>query len=119
MTAPLSADLADKLCKVLGMLGSAHVGERAAAGMLATRLLQDAGLTWPDVLRPPTPPRWLPQRDPRDLARQCSRFPEVLTDWETGFLAEIAGRPRPPSARQIRVLHEIAERARVYAEVMA
>jgi hypothetical protein len=39
-----------KLVKVLGMLGSAHAGERDNAARTATRLLQEAGLTWYDVL---------------------------------------------------------------------
>ena len=39
-----------KLIKVLGMLGSAHAGERDNAARLATQILKDAGLTWFDVL---------------------------------------------------------------------
>lgn len=39
-----------KLVKVLGMLGSAHSGERDNAAQVATRILKEAGLTWYDVL---------------------------------------------------------------------
>jgi hypothetical protein len=39
-----------KLVKVLGMLGSAHAGERAAAALRATRMMKAAGLTWGDIL---------------------------------------------------------------------
>lgn len=39
-----------RLIKVLGMLGSAHAGERDNAARLATQILKDAGLTWFDVL---------------------------------------------------------------------
>lgn len=39
-----------KLVKVLGMLGSAHSGERDNAARAATRILKEAGLTWYDVL---------------------------------------------------------------------
>jgi hypothetical protein len=117
MTA-VTADLADKLSKVCGMFGSAHDGERATAAALADRLVRDAGLTWPDIIRPAPPPRWLDLRDPRDIARQCARYPAILTPWECGFLAEIAGRRAPPSLKQLRVLAEITERARTFAEIM-
>jgi hypothetical protein len=39
-----------RLVKVLGMLGSAHVGERDTAARMATQMLKEAGLTWYDVL---------------------------------------------------------------------
>jgi hypothetical protein len=35
-----------KLVKVLGMLGSAHAGERDNAARMAVQILKDAGLTW-------------------------------------------------------------------------
>lgn len=41
-----------KLAMVLGMLGSAHDGEIAAAGRQATTMLRTAGLTWHDVIKP-------------------------------------------------------------------
>ena len=40
----------DKLVKMLGMLGSRHDGEVAAAGRSAHTLLKDAGTTWSEVL---------------------------------------------------------------------
>ena len=46
----LSAADRTKLAKILGMLGSAHEGERAAAAALASKMLADAGLTWFDLL---------------------------------------------------------------------
>lgn len=42
--------LRKKLVRVLGMLGSAHAGERDNAAQAATRMLKEAGLTWYDVL---------------------------------------------------------------------
>jgi hypothetical protein len=44
------AAVSAKLVKVLGMLGSAHVGERDNAARTATQILKQAGLTWYDVL---------------------------------------------------------------------
>jgi hypothetical protein len=39
-----------RLVKVLGMLGSPHVGERAAAGLKADQLVKQLGLRWPDII---------------------------------------------------------------------
>lgn len=39
-----------RLVKLLGMMGSAHDGERASAAALANRLVRDAGLQWDDVI---------------------------------------------------------------------
>ena len=43
-----------RLIKLLGLLGSAHNGEIAAAGRLADALIRDAGITWADVIAPET-----------------------------------------------------------------
>ena len=40
----------DKFVKILGMLGSDHAGERAAAGALADKMRRDAGVSWGDVI---------------------------------------------------------------------
>jgi hypothetical protein len=42
--------VSEKLVKVLGMLGSAHVGERDNAAVKASQILKEADLTWYDVL---------------------------------------------------------------------
>lgn len=38
--------------------------------------------------------------------------PAPLTEWERGFLADMAARPWPPTARQVAMLARIAERDR-------
>jgi hypothetical protein len=43
-----------RLAKVLARLGSDHDGERAAAGLLASRMVREAGLTWDQLLAPVT-----------------------------------------------------------------
>jgi hypothetical protein len=65
--ANLPHDQLERLVKVLGMLGSTHDGERAAAANLATSILKKHGATWGDLIsrrddrpRPPPPP---PPRD--------------------------------------------------------
>jgi hypothetical protein len=42
-----------KLAKMLGMLGSRHDGEVASAGRSAHTLINDAGITWTEVLTAP------------------------------------------------------------------
>ena len=42
----LPESLVDRLVKLCGMLGSAHDGERAAAGLKADQLLRENGLRW-------------------------------------------------------------------------
>jgi hypothetical protein len=44
-----SAD-AERLARLLGMLGSEHDGEAANAGRLADRLVCERGLTWRDII---------------------------------------------------------------------
>ena len=50
-TRALTPDLAERLAKLLGLLGSDHPGERAAAGLKAHELLKREGLRWCDVIR--------------------------------------------------------------------
>lgn len=44
-----------RLTRILGMLGSAHDGERAAAALAADRLVREMGTTWQDLLDPERP----------------------------------------------------------------
>jgi hypothetical protein len=39
-----------KLAKILGLLGSDQMGERAAAALLATKMLKEANKSWYDLL---------------------------------------------------------------------
>jgi hypothetical protein len=117
MTA-LSPDLRERLTKLLGMLGSAHDGERAAAGRLAHQLVAGAGLTWRDVVAPkvlpPPQPSWREPETPQEAAAACIAFGWCLTEWELNFVKDIAGRPRL-SPRQIAVLERIVAKVRTVA----
>jgi hypothetical protein len=42
----------ERLIKLLGLLGSDHNGEIAAAARMADALIRDAGVTWADVIAP-------------------------------------------------------------------
>ncbi|MGF6229785.1 hypothetical protein QFZ27_003740 [Inquilinus ginsengisoli] len=41
-----------RLIRILGMLGSDHDGERAAAALAADRLVRGSGWNWSDLLAP-------------------------------------------------------------------
>ena len=56
MTAdPISLVELARLVKLLGMLGSAHPGERAAAALKASEWVRDHSTTWAALLEPPEP----------------------------------------------------------------
>lgn len=92
---PLDRATSDRLVKLLGMLGSDHAGEVANAGAAAHRLLQNAGLSWADIIVRPVesgPKTWREPTDWRDAVALCLGLPDApLTDWDRSFLLEIAG----------------------------
>jgi len=75
---------ADKLAKILGLLGSDHAGERAAAGAKAHELIRSLGLTWRDILLPPPVPgpchirSW---RSPETDWQRMAAFCHARRDW--------------------------------------
>jgi hypothetical protein len=77
----------DRLIKLLGMLGSAHDGERAAAGLKAHQLVTRSGLQWSDVIALPLPavePHW------RTMAMACCRHLDSLNSKERAFVQAMA-----------------------------
>ena len=112
---PLPPDIAAKLAKVLGLLGSDHDGEVAAAGRRAHALVKGAGLTWPEVIQPAGSRRcWRAAATPGGCAAQCLLWPETLTTWEAEFCRSIAGRHRI-SPKQADVLQRIAAKVAAFA----
>jgi hypothetical protein len=95
--------------KLLGLLGSHHAGERDAAGLAASRLLQRHRLTWADVLTPALVHRELPMCQWRQTCAKSIARRNALPPWEQDF---IAGLPkfRRLSIRQAHVLSDIARR---------
>jgi len=121
--AALTPAFADKLVKVLGLLGSDHDGEVAAAGRRAHSMLKAEGLTWSDVIKPAAPKSEQPQRpqrrwrrgvSPTDTAALCLQWSEVLTEWEVDFCRSIVGRRRI-SAKQTEVLGKIVCKVEAFA----
>src|SRR4051794_18775199 len=98
----LSSDDRRRLVNILGMLGSDHDGERAAAGLLASKLLKGNSIHWDDVIVPepekppprPEPPSSGPAASwPADLVL-CRRKMALLNNWERQFVATLAPCPR-------------------------
>jgi len=109
--------LIDKLAKVCARFGSNFDGERSAAAKLADQLVREAGLTWPDVIGEPRPPRRRVWREPSDVSSavdMCLAFPEPLTEWERGFAVSVASRARF-AAKQKAVMARIIDKCRHYA----
>jgi hypothetical protein len=123
---PIPPDLANRLAKVLGMLGSDHDGEIAAAGRRANAMIKGAGLTWGDVIaraapksepqqQSRAPRRWRRPASPSDAAALCLQWrDEVLTDWEADFCRSLVGRYRI-SPKQTVVIERIARKVEAYA----
>ena len=114
MSALLPADI-ERFGKFLGLLGSDHDGERAAAARKATDFLQARKLGWPDVTNQL---RQVPVVIQQDAAPQChqadarrclaSGYP-----WHTHerkFLSQIADQRRRPSDKQRDWLEGLVDR---------
>jgi len=98
-----------RLCKLLGMLGSDHPGERDNAARAAHALIQKLGITWRDAfLAQP------PKREPlfstwRNACAELQKRPGDLRPWERGFVADLPAFPRI-STKQRYILFEIYDR---------
>ena len=67
MTAALPPERRVRLTKLLGLLGSDHVGERANAGAMADKLIREAGLTWESLLNGAAERKPPPAYDPWEI----------------------------------------------------
>ena len=104
-----------RLINVLERLASDQLGERAAAALLASRILDRTGLRWPDVFPSNTNGNGVrhrqssqqSSRDWRAEAAWCLRHTDRLTDWEESFCRSLTVRREAPSERQLACLTEI------------
>jgi hypothetical protein len=111
----LDASTAQRLVRLLGMLGSAHDGEVANG---------EHGLTWPQIIAPTPPATFTPlSREPatalewRQLAVWIKRnFADRLNVREHEFVTHMATWRAMPSPKQQEWLNAIAER---FGEVAA
>jgi hypothetical protein len=87
----------EQLARVLGMPGSDHDGEVAAAGRQAERIRRQADMTWSEVLSPPAAPRQLSVAGRHWSAAEALDLyidhQDLLSDWERQFVASICRRP--------------------------
>jgi hypothetical protein len=110
VTKRLDDATADRLAKILGMLGSQHPGERAAAAAKASAIVRAAGLTWRDVVvaSPSVAPQ--PEDDTpdwRQMAARCAQQIGRLTAREAGFVRQILtwSRPTPKQMAWLEDIH--------------
>lgn len=90
--AMLDAFAAERLIKLLGLLGSDAEGERATAGRMADELIRRHGLTWPEVIRIPTAepaPRWAEPCTVAEALECAVAYIDLLTPWETKFVRDL------------------------------
>jgi hypothetical protein len=110
----MTPDIRRKLVGVLGMLASNHDGERAAAGLLATRLLKSTGLTWDTVI----PEQKLAIRPNatrtagwRATVAYCRERAWQLTQWERNFLDSLLSQ-KSLSQKQAAVLSRVHDKVK-------
>jgi hypothetical protein len=124
MSAVLSPAELERLRNICGRLESDFDGERAAAGLLATRLLREKGLAWADVVMPTHPSRpatersWqddVPNHDDgwRGTVAKCRRHLHLLNDFEREFLSNLEQFPRL-SLKQNAVLNRICAKLKAH-----
>ena len=104
----MSADTLDRgrLVKLLGMLGSDHDGEIAAAGRAADRLVRQAGVRWRDVILPDL----LLSKSGDAIGNQIDFIlgaSDALNKWERQFVVSLARQRRAPSEKQRAILDQL------------
>jgi hypothetical protein len=109
-----------RLAQVCGLLGSDHDGEALAAARQAEKIRKKLGVTWEELLVPSPrqrsadpPPEEL--TDWRWACHFCLERYWSLTRWELNFVATVARYTKPPSAKQLIILHRLMARCRTAA----
>ncbi len=112
MSARLDEATAGRLAKILGLLSSDHIGERAAAAAKADALVRSVGLTWPDVIMssPLIAPQLESGSDWRLLAAECHVHRTRLNAKESEFVSKILTWRAEPSPKQLAWLTSIHAR---------
>lgn len=118
MTA-LAAPTREKLIKVMSLLGSDQLGERAAAALAADRLIRSAGIGWSDLIAPPPARREAPghghQDHDDDAGEDALRFLAgivLVAPWPARFLADIRLLRRSGRGLSVRQREKLIEIAR-------
>jgi hypothetical protein len=115
----LNPNNAERLVKILGMLGSDHAGERDTAARMASRMLADLSLTWQMVIIAPAPSivpasgaarRSNPDTDYRQMARFCWNHRWGLSGRDQEFVRSMLNWSGDPSEAQQRWLCSLYSR---------
>lgn len=89
-SAPLSKADRLKLARLLALADSDIPDAREIAVISACRLVKTCGLTWRQVLDPPSVEHPIPERGTwRVMCRTLLAQPEALKAWERTFLADL------------------------------
>jgi hypothetical protein len=114
-----SAEVLTRLIKLCGMLGSDHDGERASAGLKASKLLMENHLTWHDVISSPnsyqSAEQGAKQQAPHIAICKLAKDlldDKIINDWEHNFLISISGNLTVSDKQQV-----VVDRIRRKAEV--
>ena len=116
----MSPDTRRRLVGVLGLLASNHDGERAAAGLLATRILKAAALSWDDLIpeQPLVAYRCKPAHQPNSVGDTfkadftlCRQRSDLLNAWEWNFIDSVVHQTSL-SEKQTAILHKLFARVR-------
>lgn len=98
---------ADKFGKLVGLLGSNHDGERAAAALKATEFLRARQMGWTDIAEtlktPPVVYRPEPVRESCSHVQDALRCLQSVIAWkdhERAFLVQMSNQRRRPSDKQ-------------------
>jgi len=115
-----------RLVAILGLLGSAHDGEKVNAADAATRMLHMLHLTWDEVIglhqtqqqetqsqqfkyaghQQTETQNWLAQ------LQFCRRHLRKLSVWEFDFVSELGMGPKKPTPNQLAKLFQIVHQLR-------
>jgi hypothetical protein len=104
----LDPQSADRLAKLLGMIGSHHDGEVLAAARKADQCIRQLGLTWGDVIQVTTDGS--SSGDWQHMARACRAQAHRPSAREFDFINNIAMARFEPSPKQAAWLRSIYER---------
>jgi hypothetical protein len=115
---PPQIGVCERLCKLLGMLGSTHAGERAAAGLKADQFVRKLGLTWGDIVCT-SPSLVPPDSGPalhfddigwEDALGLCLARRHELRERDRHFVESLNDWDGEPTLKQLKWLRDIFER---------
>jgi hypothetical protein len=129
MPNPLPNEALNKLGKVLGLLGSDHSGEQAAAATTATRLLRSHGWTWADItaviadLEAAATNAPIANTQPgagaasdlaevHSLVAECLQRAWALDQWQRDFVHSMRSWDGPVTPKQLQKLRDLAANVR-------